>query len=162
MGLTSTIPTWPVFRSIDRTIPDPLPTMASRLVFSRDAGLGFWHWGQKRKQRAWCLLQCPLAQPAAEQPGCWRRRYKHWGLVGPLNDTSEPNNYKYPELCAAANWTEVYGKPVAWGWSDANCLTKLPGLCRQQGGEPAAPRHPFSMHADWCWQRRALAAMPRL
>jgi hypothetical protein len=52
--------------------------------------------------------------------------------VGPLNDTSEPNNFKYPELCVAGNWTEVYGKPAAWGWSDVNCLTKLPGLCRQQ------------------------------
>lgn len=64
-------------------------------------------------------------------------RYKHWGLVGPLNDTSEPDNFRFPELCAAANWSEAYGRPLAWGWADTHCQNKLPALCRQQSESPA-------------------------
>lgn len=30
LGLISTVPTWPAFTTIDRTIPDPVATLASR------------------------------------------------------------------------------------------------------------------------------------
>ncbi len=29
-----------------------------------------------------------------------------------------------------ANWTTRAGLPAAWGWADANCLGRYPGICK--------------------------------
>jgi hypothetical protein len=40
----------------------------------------------------------------------------------------------FPELCAVANATEAFGKPVAWGWADTRChATLAPFICRRPG-----------------------------
>ncbi len=73
--------------------------------------------------------------------------------MGPLNDTSEPDNFKFPELCASANWTETYGRPLAWGWADTYCLNKLPALCRQQSEWPGWLAGWFAGWPQCCLQR---------
>jgi hypothetical protein len=43
----------------------------------------------------------------------------------------EPNNMDNPpELCAGANFSQVYGALNAWGWSDANCSIAAPFMCK--------------------------------
>lgn len=37
------------------------------------------------------------------------------------------------ELCGAANNTEGYGNPRAWGWASAGCNTQQPFMCKMQG-----------------------------
>jgi hypothetical protein len=52
--------------------------------------------------------------------------YTHWGTYQP-GFRKEPNQVTGPELCAAANSTQVYGS--AWGWADAPCAMALPFMC---------------------------------
>jgi hypothetical protein len=54
--------------------------------------------------------------------------YMHWGTDD--NGVDEPNNVYAPENCAASNYSQAFGQPSAWGWSDARCRTKLPFICR--------------------------------
>ena len=51
----------------------------------------------------------------------------------PANRVKEPNNAEYPELCATANYSEAFGKPMAWGWADTNCSVLAPFICRRPG-----------------------------
>lgn len=39
-----------------------------------------------------------------------------------------------PEYCAVANYSQTYGKPTAWGWSDINCAKNFVFMCRLQSG----------------------------
>jgi hypothetical protein len=55
--------------------------------------------------------------------------YTHWG-TDPDDGTKEPNNLNAPELCGAANASQVYDNPEAWGWSDAHCTRRLPFICK--------------------------------
>ncbi len=42
-------------------------------------------------------------------------------------------NRSAAELCAAANNSEGYGNPRAWGWASAGCQTAVPFMCKMQG-----------------------------
>ena len=46
----------------------------------------------------------------------------------------EPNNLNFPENCAHANYSQRYGAPQVWGFTDANCAVKSPFMCRISGG----------------------------
>jgi hypothetical protein len=64
-----------------------------------------------------------------------RSTYQHWGTLTLANGKSrvEPNNLAPPEACAAANASQAYDDPAAWGWADANCALKLPSICKLVG-----------------------------
>ena len=62
----------------------------------------------------------PSAGPAA---------YRHWGRNMP-SGTREPYQTNPPENCGVSNFTQRYGVPSAWGWSDVNCLDKFIFMCR--------------------------------
>jgi hypothetical protein len=51
-----------------------------------------------------------------------------------LEPLKEPNNVAPPEYCAVANYSQTYGKPTAWGWSDINCAKNFVFMCRLQSG----------------------------
>jgi hypothetical protein len=66
----------------------------------------------------------------------------HWGtFVGADGNASEPNNFRPPELCAVANWTEAYDG--AWGWADTRCSNNFTFMCKiireAQQGQRAPP-----------------------
>jgi hypothetical protein len=46
----------------------------------------------------------------------------------------EPNNAspKKNEFCGAANFSQRFDSPVAWGWADQPCDVQLPFMCKQQ------------------------------
>ena len=46
--------------------------------------------------------------------------YRHWGRNMP-SGVREPYQTNPPEMCGVANYTQRYGVPVAYGWSDVNC-----------------------------------------
>jgi hypothetical protein len=84
--------------------------------------------------------------------------YTHWG-TDPDDGSKEPNNLDAPELCGAANSSQVYDNPEAWGWSDARCSKKLPFICkaiRKQWPVPLV-RQPGVPHA-WLQCARQWAA----
>jgi hypothetical protein len=62
-------------------------------------------------------------------PGIYAGTYQNWGKMGTL---LEPNNaISPPEFCMVANWSQAYGSPRRWGWSDVNCdLVKATFMCR--------------------------------
>jgi hypothetical protein len=66
---------------------------------------------------------------ADSSPGPGAGYYTHWGTDSDGNP--EPNNMLNPELCAAANSSQTYDNPEAWGWSDTRCNTRLPFICKQ-------------------------------
>lgn len=66
---------------------------------------------------------------ADSSPGPGAGFYTHWGTDS--DGAPEPNNMFSPELCAAANSSQTYDNPEAWGWSDTRCNTKLPFICKQ-------------------------------
>lgn len=55
--------------------------------------------------------------------------YKHWGL-DESDSSFEPNNRLGSELCSVGNWSQTYGVPQAWGWSDTKCNMQFPTMCR--------------------------------
>lgn len=55
--------------------------------------------------------------------------YKHWGTLMPMG-VREPYQVDPPETCAVANATQVYGNPIAWGWSDNKCSNQYYPMCR--------------------------------
>lgn len=62
----------------------------------------------------------------------------HWGtytIAGSAAEPKkEPNAIQPPEYCAVANYTQRYGQPSAWGWSDVNCNRNFIFICRLQSG----------------------------
>jgi hypothetical protein len=66
---------------------------------------------------------------ADHSPGPGAGTYTHWG-TDPDDGSNEPNNLSPPELCGAANASQVYDNPEAWGWSDVHCGRKLPFICK--------------------------------
>jgi hypothetical protein len=83
--------------------------------------------------------------------GTVRGGYSHWGIFTPGVGSSqkEPNSLdaNYPLDCAAANFSQAYGAPTAWGWADDKCTNKHIFLCRNAcGWQP--------------WQGSAAAAVP--
>jgi hypothetical protein len=62
-------------------------------------------------------------------PGPGGGSYSHWGFSLP-DYKPEPDNASGQELCAAANASQRYDQPEAWGWSDARCSRALPFMCR--------------------------------
>ena len=42
-----------------------------------------------------------------------------------------------PETCAVANASEVYGRPVAFGWSDTRCDNQFYPMCRVNSERPS-------------------------
>ncbi len=56
-----------------------------------------------------------------------QRGYVHWGVR--LPDFMPQPSKGLP--CAVANATEAYDTPRAWGWSDANCSSLYPFMCRK-------------------------------
>jgi hypothetical protein len=56
-----------------------------------------------------------------------RRAYSHWGTVVPTG-AKEPDQ---GSTCVAANSSEAFMDPPAWGWSDAACDLALPFMCRR-------------------------------
>ena len=58
--------------------------------------------------------------------------YEHWGIS---RGRRQPDNAGGAEWCAGANYSLSYSE--AWGWSDTNCTTAFPYICRTDG-EPAA------------------------
>jgi hypothetical protein len=88
-----------------------------------------------------------------------------------LEPKKEPNNVVPPEYCVIANYSQTYGRPEAWGWSDTNCLYNFIFICRIQGGRhakaglPVVPRWagrlsgcPASRRARSCVAHRTAAA----
>jgi hypothetical protein len=61
----------------------------------------------------------------APAPGS-RRAYSHWGTVVPTGAKEPDQGF----TCAAANASETYQDPPAWGWSDATCDMALPLMCK--------------------------------
>jgi hypothetical protein len=63
--------------------------------------------------------------------GIYPGTYQNWGKLGSL---LEPNNaIAPPEYCMLANWTQAYGNPRRWGWSDVNCnMVQATFMCRVQ------------------------------
>jgi hypothetical protein len=61
--------------------------------------------------------------------GIYPSTYQNWGKMGSL---LEPNNaIAPPEFCMVANFSQAYGSPRRWGWSDVNCnLVQATFLCR--------------------------------
>jgi hypothetical protein len=59
--------------------------------------------------------------------------YVHWGTTVP-DGIKEPNNAspKRNEMCAAANYSQAFDSPMAWGWADQPCATQLPFMCKEQ------------------------------
>ena len=57
--------------------------------------------------------------------------YSHWGMLVPQT-IQEPNNFnRKPELCAAANASQAYDSPTAWGWADQHCSLRFPFMCKK-------------------------------
>ena len=82
-------------------------------------------------------------KPAAGTPyGGWRwldflpppskSTYTHWGTLtlSTGRGRPEPNNLVPPEVCAAANASQAFDEPSAWGWADAPCGIRLPYICK--------------------------------
>lgn len=69
----------------------------------------------------WLDLTVPPANGSAS--------YKHWGMDD-ADSSFEPNNKLGSELCGVGNWSQVYGQPSAWGWSDTKCNGQFPPMCR--------------------------------
>jgi hypothetical protein len=46
------------------------------------------------------------------------------------DNIAEPSNTFGNEKCAVANWTETYGRPLAWGWADTLCNQQFVPMCR--------------------------------
>ena len=78
-----------------------------------------------------------------------------------------------PEYCAVANYSQTYGRPEAWGWSDTNCMYNFIFICRIQGGRRAGclaepSRRPATLHAfafagplqGGCFPRMVLCPLP--
>ena len=59
----------------------------------------------------------------------FEKGYRHWGTMVP-SGVKEPYQADPPESCMVANYTEVYGKPIAWGWSDTKCSDAHYPMCR--------------------------------
>jgi hypothetical protein len=59
--------------------------------------------------------------------------YIHWGISLP-DGAKEPNNAspKKNEFCAAANYSQQYDSPPAWGWADQACEHQMPFMCKKQ------------------------------
>jgi hypothetical protein len=55
--------------------------------------------------------------------------YRHWGTLVP-DGVKEPYQVEPPEFCAVANYTETYGKPCVFGWSDTGCGKQYYPMCR--------------------------------
>lgn len=64
--------------------------------------------------------------------------YYNWGTLQAVNASNtsevltypEPNNFAMPpELCGAANYTQVTNG--TWPWTDVNCGLQMPFMCRQ-------------------------------
>jgi hypothetical protein len=64
-----------------------------------------------------------------QNPGINMTTYQLWGKLGMA---PEPNNAPIGnEFCAVANYSQSYGNPRKWGWSDTNCdYIKAPFMCR--------------------------------
>lgn len=62
-------------------------------------------------------------------PGIYQGTYQHWGRMGSV---PEPNNAVFPpEFCVVANWSQSYGNPRRWGWSDVNCdVVRASFMCK--------------------------------
>lgn len=63
-------------------------------------------------------------------PGPSSGNYQHWGAYQPGN-IPEPNSITGQEYCVAANYSQAYGSPPAWGWSDTACNTQNIFICRK-------------------------------
>jgi hypothetical protein len=63
----------------------------------------------------------------------FNKGYRHWGTLQPQG-IKEPFEADPPEGCMVANYTEVYGNPTAWGWSDTKCNNKFMPMCRINSG----------------------------
>jgi hypothetical protein len=50
-------------------------------------------------------------------------------------DVSEPNNGVGTEFCVAANYTQA-DNDMVWGWSDTDCQSEFPAVCKVMGGQP--------------------------
>jgi hypothetical protein len=48
----------------------------------------------------------------------------------------EPFQVQPPEFCSVANYTEAYGRPNVWGWSDTNCGNQYFPMCRINSEPP--------------------------
>lgn len=59
--------------------------------------------------------------------------YVHWGTNMP-DGVKEPNNAspRRNEFCAAANYSQSFDSPFAWGWADNPCTAQLPFVCKAQ------------------------------
>jgi hypothetical protein len=64
-----------------------------------------------------------------KSPGIYPGTYQNWGK---LDSLLEPNNaIAPPEYCMVANWSQAYGNPRRWGWSDVNCnMVHATFICR--------------------------------
>jgi hypothetical protein len=58
--------------------------------------------------------------------------YSHWGVFQFDGFSSpEPNNWEMGEYCTMANYTERFGGPLGWGWSDVPCTRTAVLVCRR-------------------------------
>jgi hypothetical protein len=60
-------------------------------------------------------------------PAPSRRTYLHWGTVMPGMIPEPDRGFS----CAAANYTEAFEDPRAWGWGDNSCDQLLPYICEK-------------------------------
>jgi hypothetical protein len=119
MGAVAT--DWPKFAWTDVSIP-PLDK-------------SYKHWGT--------MVRCGAAGPFRLAGTCaagsvaWQKGSKQWGVVLSFavllqvpSGVKEPFQAEPPEFCTVANYTETYGRPNVWGWSDTNCGNKFFPMCR--------------------------------
>lgn len=68
----------------------------------------------------------------------------HWGTYIPDLDPpqQEPNNLAGQEFCGSANASEAWGPLDAYGWSDEDCETLLPFVCKVAS----------EWHSGSCWR----------
>jgi hypothetical protein len=55
------------------------------------------------------------------------------GLYLP-NKVFEPFAPGGAEFCGVCNYTEAFGQPLTWGWSDTACIGTFISMCRIQSG----------------------------